>query len=55
MSTPNRGRLVRFFSVLIVAAVLLLVVSAVLDVNPIVLAPLYMFSPLIAGLLVCWH
>lgn len=55
MTKPDRNRLVLFFSVLAVAAVLLIVVAELADMNPITLAPIYMFSPMIAGLIVSWR
>ncbi|MUW14823.1 CPBP family intramembrane metalloprotease [Halorubrum sp. CBA1125] len=53
MTSPDRSRLTRFVGVLAVFAVGLHVVSGIAEVSPITLAPAYMFSPMIAGLVVC--
>ncbi|WP_080505231.1 CPBP family intramembrane glutamic endopeptidase [Halorubrum aethiopicum] len=55
MASPDRTRLTLFVSVLAVSAVLLYAVSGITAVSPITLAPGYMFSPLIAGLVVCFR
>jgi membrane protease YdiL (CAAX protease family) len=53
MARPDGRRLALFVSLLIVAAIGLHIVSRVTGTSPIALAPVYMFSPLIAGLAVC--
>lgn len=53
MTTPDRSRLTVFVSILVVFAVGLHIVFRITEVSPIALAPAYMFSPLIAGLVVC--
>jgi membrane protease YdiL (CAAX protease family) len=53
MPEPKRARLVQFFGILLLFAIALHVASRLLTVSPIALAPAYMFSPLIAGLVVC--
>lgn len=53
MSSPDRGRLGLFFGVLVVSAAALLLTARLLAVDPITLAPAYMFSPMVAGLAVC--
>lgn len=53
MASPDRSRLVLFASILVVFAVGLHIVSRIAEVSPIALAPVYMFSPMIAGLTVC--
>ncbi|WP_248898191.1 CPBP family intramembrane glutamic endopeptidase [Haloplanus halobius] len=53
MTDPDRSRLTVFVSILVVFAVGLHIVSRIAEVNPITLAPAYMFSPMIAGLVVC--
>lgn len=53
MTSPDRSRLTVFVSILLVFAVGLQVVSRTAGENPIALAPAYMFSPMIAGLVVC--
>ena len=55
MNVPNRNRLILFFSVLIASAILLIAVSEAAGLSPIDLAPIYMFSPMVGGLLVCWR
>lgn len=53
MTSPDRSRLTVFVSILVVFAVGLHVVSPIAEVSPIALAPGYMFSPMVAGLVVC--
>lgn len=53
MSDPDRGRLGLYVGVLLAAAVLLIAAARALSVSTIALAPVYMFSPLVAGLIVC--
>jgi membrane protease YdiL (CAAX protease family) len=53
MTSPDRSRLRLFVGILVVFAVGLHLVSRVAEVSPIVLAPAYMFSPMVAGLVVC--
>lgn len=55
MPRPDRRRFGIFLSVLIFAAVILVIVAQAADTSPISLAPGYMFSPLLAGLIVCWR
>lgn len=55
MASPDRGRLGLFLGILVLSAGVLLVVARVADISPIGLAPGYMFSPLLAGLIVCWR
>ncbi|SEO34137.1 CAAX protease self-immunity [Halorientalis persicus] len=52
MTALDRARLGLFVGVLAAAAAVLVAVSTLADVSPIVLAPAYMFSPLVAGLAV---
>ena len=52
MTALDRRRLGVFVGVLIAAAAALVAVSTLADVSPIALAPAYMFSPLVAGLVV---
>lgn len=54
MTAPDRSRLTLFFGVLAAFAVALVAVSRFLDVSPVSLAPVYMFTPLLAGLVVCF-
>ncbi|MFA9516897.1 CPBP family intramembrane glutamic endopeptidase [Halopenitus sp. H-Gu1] len=53
MTSPDRSRLTVFVSILVVFAVGLHIVSRIIEVSPIALAPAYMFSPMVAGLVVC--
>lgn len=53
MTSPDRSRLVLFASILVVVAVGLHIASRIAEVSPIALAPVYMFSPMVAGLAVC--
>lgn len=53
MASPQRDRLGLFIGVLVVAAATLLLAARLTDATPISLAPAYMFSPLVAGLVVC--
>ena len=53
MTSPDRSRLTVFVSILVIFAVGLHIVSRIAEVSPIALAPAYMFSPMIAGLVVC--
>jgi membrane protease YdiL (CAAX protease family) len=53
MTRPNRNRLTLFVGVLAVAAIGITIVSRTIEISPIALAPIYMFSPMIAGLAVC--
>ncbi|WP_058364944.1 CPBP family intramembrane glutamic endopeptidase [Haloparvum sedimenti] len=53
MSDIDRDRLGLFVGVLIAAAVLLVAAARALGVSTVALAPVYMFSPLVAGLVVC--
>lgn len=55
MTSPDRTRLTLFFGILVVFAVGLQIVSRIVEVSPIALAPAYMFSPMIAGLVVCFR
>jgi len=55
MTSPDRSRLALFFGTLAVAAVGLHAVARIVEVSPIALAPAYMFSPMIAGLVVCFR
>lgn len=55
MTSPDRSRLTLFVSILVVFAVVLYVVSGITSMSPIALAPAYMFSPMIAGLIVCFR
>ena len=55
MPSPDRSRLTLFVSILVVFAVALSVISEITAVSPIALAPAYMFSPMIAGLVVCFR
>lgn len=55
MSSPDAARLRLFVGVLALAAVALAVVSRAAGMSPVALAPAYMFSPLVAGLAVCWR
>ncbi|SEH53429.1 CAAX protease self-immunity [Halopenitus malekzadehii] len=55
MPSPDRSRLTLFISILVVFAVVLYVVSEITAMSPIALAPAYMFSPMIAGLVVCFR
>lgn len=50
---PNPNRLTLFVGVLAAAAVGLTLVSRAIEISPIALAPIYMFSPMVAGLVVC--
>lgn len=53
MTGPDRSRLTVFISILVVFAVGLHIVSQLAEVSSIALAPAYMFSPMIAGLVIC--
>jgi membrane protease YdiL (CAAX protease family) len=53
MAKIDRGRLSVFLGLLIAAAAAILVISAATGLTPLMLAPAYMFSPLVAGLVVC--
>ncbi|GAB3416962.1 hypothetical protein GCM10027435_15100 [Haloparvum alkalitolerans] len=53
MSDIDRDRLGLFVGALIAAAVLLVAAARALGVSTVALAPVYMFSPLVAGLVVC--
>lgn len=55
MASPHRGRLALFGGVLVAAAAVLHVGAQLADASPIALAPAYMFSPMVAGLAVCWR
>lgn len=55
MTSPDKSRLRLFVGILVVFAVGLHLVSRVAEITPIALAPVYMFSPMIAGLVVCVH
>jgi membrane protease YdiL (CAAX protease family) len=55
MASPDRSRLTLFVSILGVFAVALAIVSEITEMSPIALAPAYMFSPMIAGLVVCFR
>lgn len=55
MSSPDRTRLTLFFGILVVFAIDLHIVSRIAEISPIALAPAYMFSPMIAGLVVCFR
>lgn len=55
MTAVDRSRLTLFVSILVVFAVALHTVSRIFEVSPIALAPAYMFSPMIAGLVVCFR
>lgn len=55
MPSPDGNRLALFSSILVVFAVALSLVARIGDVSPIALAPAYMFSPMIAGLAVCFR
>jgi membrane protease YdiL (CAAX protease family) len=53
MPSPDRSRLTLFVGILGVFAVGLHVGSGLAGVSPITLAPAYMFTPMVAGLVVC--
>jgi membrane protease YdiL (CAAX protease family) len=53
MTSPDRSRLRLFVGILVVFAIALHLVSRVAEISPIALAPAYMFSPMVAGLVVC--
>lgn len=53
MAEIHRTRLAVFFGILVAFAGLLIAASRLIDVSPIALAPVYMFTPLLAGLAVC--
>lgn len=53
MTKPDERRLGIFFGILILFVTLFLTVSLIADVSMITLAPVYMFTPLIAGIIVC--
>ncbi|MFB6168565.1 MAG: CPBP family intramembrane glutamic endopeptidase [Haloferacaceae archaeon] len=53
MGRPDSTRLGLFVGLLVVFAGGLHLVARIVDTSPIALAPIYMFSPLIAGLAVC--
>ncbi|MFB6083616.1 MAG: CPBP family intramembrane glutamic endopeptidase [Halorientalis sp.] len=53
MTGVDRERLGLFVGVLLAAAVALVVAARLANVSPVALAPAYMFSPLVAGLVVC--
>lgn len=53
MTSPDRSRLRLFVGILGVFAIGLHLVSQVAEISPIALAPAYMFSPMVAGLVVC--
>lgn len=53
MRSPDKGRLGLFVGILVVFAVGLHLIARVAEITPIALAPAYMFSPMIAGLVVC--
>ena len=53
MASPDRGRLALFVGILVAFAVALYVLSRITATSPIALAPAYMFSPTISGLVVC--
>lgn len=53
MTKPDERRLGIFFGILILFVTLFLTVSWIADVSMITLAPVYMFTPLIAGIIVC--
>lgn len=55
MTSPDESRLTLFVGLLVVFAVGLRIVSRAAAVSPIALAPGYMFSPMIAGLAVCFR
>lgn len=52
MTNPDKRRLALFLGVLAVFAALLHIIARFANISPIALAPIYMFSPLIAGLVV---
>lgn len=51
--TIDRARLGQFIGLLVLAGVGLSVSARVLSVSPVSLAPVYMFTPLAAALIVC--
>ena len=51
--TVSLGRLRLFGLILVVIATIMIIVSYLADVSTIQLAPIYMFSPMVAGLIVC--
>lgn len=53
MTEPDRGRLGMFFGVLLILVGIFFVVTRSTDASMLTLAPAYMFTPLIAGLVVC--
>ncbi|WP_435064199.1 CPBP family intramembrane glutamic endopeptidase [Halobaculum sp. EA56] len=53
MTSPDGRRLALFFGVLVAAAVALRLGARAVGASPIALAPAYMFSPMVAGLVVC--
>ncbi|WP_096391789.1 CPBP family intramembrane glutamic endopeptidase [Halopenitus persicus] len=53
MTSPDRSRLTLFVGILGVSAVALYGVSEITALSPIALAPAYMFSPMLAGLVIC--
>ena len=55
MTSPDSGRLTIFIGILIVFAAGLHIVSRTVEASPIALAPAYMFSPMVAGLVVCFR
>lgn len=54
MTEPDRRRLGLFTGILLFAAVALVLIADGANVNPITIAPVYMFSPMVAGLIVCF-
>lgn len=54
MADPEKGRLGLFFGALVLFAAAFLVASRIADASMVTLAPAYMFTPLIAGLIVCF-
>ena len=55
MPSLDKGRLGLFVGILVISPGVLLVVARLTNLSPIALAPVYMFSPLLAGLIVCWR
>lgn len=51
---PDTGRLAVFVGVLVVLAAAVVVVARLMDVSVVTLAPVYMFTPMAAGLAVCF-
>lgn len=53
VTDPDSGRIGLFIGILLVAATALVLIAESVDMNPITLAPAYMFSPMVAALAVC--